>query len=99
MLLLVGAAVFYLRHPVWFFQRQQIKIGEKIISQVEASRKNHGRLPADLKEVGIDDSDDFRVFYEKMNENDYCVWFGTTLGESESYTSRTRKWDDLNCAD
>ncbi len=97
LLLLVGAAGLFLLQPVWLFHRQDFKTGEKIISKVEAFRKNHNRLPEDLKEAGINDPDDLRVFYQKMNENEYCVWFGTTLSESEAYTSRTRKWGNSTC--
>jgi hypothetical protein len=97
-LLLFGGAVagLYLRQPVWFFHRQDLKTGKKIISKVETFRKNYNRLPENLKEVGIDDPD-LRVFYHKMDKNEYCVWFGTTLGESEAYTSSTRKWGNPSC--
>jgi hypothetical protein len=36
---------------------------------------------------------DLKVFYRKIGDNEYYVWFGTTLGESETYDSRIKKWE------
>jgi hypothetical protein len=35
-----------------------------------------------------------KVFYRKIGDGEYCVWFGTTLGESEIFTSRTKNGSD-----
>jgi len=45
-----------------------------------------------LEDVGFNDSD-LNVFYEKIGEAEYRVWFGTTLGESETYDSHTKSWE------
>jgi hypothetical protein len=63
-----------------------------IISRVETYRNTQGRLPEALDEIGIGDPD-VRVYYKKTGNSDYIVWFGTSLGESETYDSHTRKWD------
>jgi hypothetical protein len=34
---------------------------------------------------------DLKVFYRKIGDGEYWVWFGTTLGESEIFTSRAKK--------
>jgi hypothetical protein len=43
-------------------------------------------------DVGLDDKD-LTVYYRKVSENEYYVWFGTSLGESETYHSETGKWE------
>jgi hypothetical protein len=94
-LLVLSVAItagLYLFQPVWLFHRADIRTAEKIISLVQAFRVRQGRLPETLDEIGFNDQND-RVFYQKINENEYCVWFGTTLGESETYYSRNNKWE------
>ena len=89
-------AVFFLGlflwQPVWLFHWQDLRTGDQIISRVEAFRRAHKYLPETLKEVGLDNPD-LKVFYRKISEDEYCVWFGTSLGESETYSSRARKWE------
>ena len=36
---------------------------------------------------------DLNVFYRKIGPDEYSVWFGTALGESETYNSRSKKWE------
>lgn len=83
--------------PVWLFQRRDFRTGNEIISRVESFRQSHGYLPGSLKDIGVTDPD-LRVFYCRAGDNEYIVWFGTTLGESETYDSRTKKWDGINAA-
>ena len=89
----IGSAVaLFLWEPVWLFHRHELKTGAVIIARIEAFQKSHGYLPGTLKDVGLDNPD-LAVFYRKVSDDEYCVWFGTTLGESEVYSSRTRKWE------
>jgi hypothetical protein len=88
---LVAVAIF-LWQPTWLFHWNDFRIGNEIISRVDVFRKSHGYVPETLKDVGITDPD-LSVFYRKTGDNEYIVWFGTTLGESETYNSRSRKWD------
>jgi hypothetical protein len=75
------------------FDWREFRTGHEIVSRVETFRVQHnGRLPENLQEVGIDDSN-LGVFYRRISADEYCVWFGTTLGESEVYYSRTKKWE------
>jgi len=40
------------------------------------------------------DDPDLRVYYDKLSEDEYRVWFGlSSVGESWIFDSRTRKWD------
>jgi hypothetical protein len=88
---LVAAATF-LWQPTWLFHWSDFRTGNAIISRVEAFRTSHGYLPETLKDIGITDPN-LRVFYRKTSNDEYIVWFGTTLGESETYNSRTKKWE------
>ena len=86
------AAVTFLWQPTWLFHWRDFRNGNEIISRVEAFRTSHGHLPESLQDVGMTDPD-LRVFYRKTNDSEYIVWFGTTLGESETYNSSTKKWE------
>jgi len=78
---------------VW---RREIRAGDELIQAIEAYRREHRFLPSSIEKTGLRDSDALRVFYEKCGDSRYLVWFGTTLGESMSYSSVTRKWESRN---
>jgi len=82
----------FLWQPVRLFHSRELRTGKEMVSRIETFRASHGRLPETLKEVGMDNSD-LKVFYRKVGDDEYSVWFGTTLGESEVYNSRTKKWE------
>ena len=87
------AVGLFLWEPVWLFHRSELRAGNEIVTRVEAFRANHGHLPETLKEIGIDDPN-LKVFYRKVSDDEYWVWFGRySLGESETYSSRTKKWE------
>ena len=67
------------------------------ISKIEAFRKLTGRLPDSLSEAGAQD-DESCPCYCKTGDDSYLVWYGTTLGESDTYDSETRKWSPGNRA-
>ena len=90
---LASAVGLFLWEPVWLFHRSELRAGNEIVARIEAFRSSHGHLPEALKEVGID-GPNLKVFYRKVNDDEYWVWFGTySLGESETYNSRTKKWE------
>jgi hypothetical protein len=55
----------------------------------------YGKLPANLSEVGLTDTIMHLSFYEKVDTNEYIVWYGTGLGESEIYRSSTKIWKSV----
>jgi hypothetical protein len=77
--------------PPQLLYRRQLKTGNLIVSRVEAYRTSHGDVPDSLEALGVDE-ESVKVFYRKENAQRYIVWFGTTLGESMTYDSDTRKW-------
>jgi hypothetical protein len=86
------AGGIWLRRPALVFEWREFRTGNEIIFRVETFRKTNGKLPETLEEVGIKALDP-KVFYRKIGPLDYLVWFGTTLGESETYNSRSKKWE------
>ena len=88
----VVAGGLWLRRPAWLFNWREFRTGNEIVSRVETFRARNGKLPENLQEIGIKDPD-LNVFYRKIDSDEYCVWFGTTLGESETYNSRSKKWE------
>lgn len=72
--------------------RSELREGNMIVSRVESFKSKNGRLPDDLKQVGIDD-ENLKIFYRKEDDKRYIVWFGTTLGESVTYDSQFGKWE------
>jgi hypothetical protein len=86
--------VLFISHrPMWLVCRHELKTGQQIISRVEVFQKENGRLPESSKELGFEDPDE-KVFYQKISDDEYCLWFGTTLGESETYRSHNRRWEE-----
>ena len=86
-LLLVLLVAFKLswEWSIWTQKRE----GDRARDKIEAYRSVHGRLPPDLAAVGVEEGP---IYYQIRDEKGYILWFGTTLGESVSYSSRTRRW-------
>lgn len=87
----IGLAVaFLVQKPMWLFYHRELRTGNEIISRVDAFRTSHRHLPETLQEVGFVNADK-KVFYVRLSEDEYCLWFGTTLGESETYRSHHKR--------
>jgi hypothetical protein len=69
----------------------------RAISKIEEFRKAKGRLPDSLSEAGVQDVESCPC-YCKTGDGSYLVWYGTTLGESDTYDSETKKWSPGNRA-
>jgi hypothetical protein len=69
--------------------RQQ---GDSLIHLIEAYQRQKGRLPASLTELGRLETEAGPLYYRQLSPIAYEVWFGTSLGESETYSSLTKKW-------
>jgi len=82
----------FLWRPVWLFYWGKFRTGNEIVSRIEAFRTREGHLPETLRDVGFDDPDS-KLFYRLISSDEYCVWFGTSLGESETYSSRSKQWE------
>jgi hypothetical protein len=90
---LAFALALFLWQPVWLFHRSELKTGNEIVARVDAFRTTHGGLPETLEEIGMNDSD-LRVYYRKVSDDEYMVWFGAySVGESVTFDSHTRRWE------
>jgi hypothetical protein len=86
------AAYVLVWQPVWLIHWRDFRKAEDVISRVEAFRHSHGYPPETLDAVGLADPY-FNVFYQRNGDKEYYVWFGITVGESETYDSQTQLWD------
>ena len=93
----LGAFLFleYIGPPnvIW---RSEIRKGNRLISDIEAFHRVHGRLPAELSELSKGPTEQEKLFYQRCDETSYIVWFGTTLGESMTYHSKSRDWSEAS---
>ncbi len=64
----------------------------KVIEKIEKFQKENGRLPENLSEIGILEKEEGPVYYQKKDAESFIVWFGTSLGESKTYTSSDDSW-------
>jgi hypothetical protein len=69
-----------------------IKNGNELIGKIEEFRKNKGRIPDSLSEIGVEPKEEGPIYYEKINNAKYKLWFGTVLGESVTYDSDEKSW-------
>jgi hypothetical protein len=75
-------------------ERRLIKKGNDLVNKVELYKKNKGKLPASLSDLGIKETEEGPLYYQKRDSLGYKIWFGTSLGESETYYSDSKKWED-----
>ena len=71
---------------------QLIQQAEPILASLESYHQQHGRYPESFSEAGIPEPEE--LYYTRMQDGSYIVWFGTTLGESVSFRSIDHKWHD-----
>lgn len=76
-----------------YFEKNEIKKkGEVVIAKIEAFKKEKGRLPEDLAEIGVAVSEGGPIFYQKKNSSSYEVWDTIGFDRSYVYDSETQKW-------
>ena len=77
-----------------FMYRAEFKKGEEAIARIENFRKEKGRLPESLAEVGIKADESGPIYYQKESDTKYAIWFtiGPGPGNSMVYESDTKKW-------
>lgn len=81
---------------VWPTRSKRLKdYGNSIISKIETFQENTGRLPDNLGDIGIEETMEGPIYYQKIDSTNYVLWFGTTLGESVTYYSDKGTWVDF----
>ena len=68
------------------------KEAELLVVQVEAYRTEKGALPSNLEALGRRTTLEGPLHYVRRGEETYLVWFGTMLGSSVTWDSRTGEW-------
>lgn len=88
---------------VWFFylrtarENRLMKDGNVLVSEIEQFKVEYKRLPSSLKEIGIEEQDGKdALYYDKKDSLHYIVWFGVSLGESKTYYSDSKQWEDFD---
>ena len=69
-----------------------IKTGNQLVTRIRTYKNVNGTLPATLKDIGIEETEEGPIYYRKENESKYILWFGDGLGESVTYDSESNKW-------
>jgi hypothetical protein len=77
--------------PIWLFHWQDFRGGTLVVKRIKSFRVERGRLPNTLEELGRNDLSN-QIFYQRVDEQNYQVWFSIALGESEVYESSTKQW-------
>ena len=72
-----------------------IRQGNELVKKIETYKKENGRLPNSMSDVGIDEKEDSPLHYEKKDSVNYIISFGTSLGESKIYYSDSKKWEEF----
>lgn len=77
-----------------FRRNALIKQGNDVVAKVEQFKKEKGRLPDSLTELGITEKMEGPIYYDRKTPTEYEIWFGEELGHSVVYNSGSKKWRD-----
>lgn len=89
--ILIAIPVYILLAPI-VEKHGLIERGNEIIERVDKYRINYNKLPDSLKDIGITETMEGPVYYDKKDSNSYIIWFGENLGDSYSYDSDIKEW-------
>ena len=71
--------------------------GNAIVERIESYIDSVGTTPESLSDIGIVIVDESNppYYYEQIDSANYTLYFGTVLGESKTYYSDSKKWEDV----
>ena len=81
--------LYFLIFDPYYFQRLE---ANKLIFKIEEYYDKNNKYPDSLADLGIVATEAGPFYYEKKSETEYIIWFGTALGESETYDSIKKRW-------
>jgi len=86
---------FYLRYERDY---RLMKEGNILVEKIENFRMVHNRLPNSLNEIGVEEKQDGidTLYYDKKSSLHYIVYFGMGLGESKTFYSDSKQWEDFD---
>jgi hypothetical protein len=71
---------------------QEYEEAKKVILALSAYHAINERYPDSIENVGFNATEQGPIHYRKINDEEYHIWFGTTLGNSMEYDSKTKHW-------
>ena len=75
------------------FVCERHKYAESMIEKIEKYRIVNGRLPEDVTEIGLVETDESPAYYSKTSDSTYTVWYAIGF-ESNVYQSQTKEWKE-----
>ena len=75
-------------------KRDLIKEGNEVIAKIESFKKDNGRLPESLTELGIVETEGGPIFYKKVDSSRYTLYGMVHFDRTVNYDSETQKWED-----
>ena len=74
------------------YTSRRIEKGNEIVNKIENFRRENGKIPESLTELGIEVKEEGPIYYRKESGSRYVVWLGRELGESVTYDSDIHEW-------
>lgn len=65
---------------------------KEYIRIIENFKEQHGGYPSSLSEAGLDDKEEGPLYYRKLSENHFIIWYPKQLGTSRVYSSQSKTW-------
>lgn len=75
--------------------KKEIKAGNELIRRIEDYRIKNDELPEKLNLVYSEsEKEKYDIYYYDIEDQDYVLYFGTSLGEGVYYFSKYKEWCD-----
>ena len=73
--------------------RDRFNQGNEMIAKIENFRKEKGRLPESVLEIGMKETElEGPILYDKKSPSRYILSFMTSLDDGYAYDSDTKEW-------
>jgi len=83
---------------IYFYLRKHedykyVKEGSILIEKVEKYKKEHGKLPESVKDLGLIPEMDEGPYYKKTDSSNYIIYFNIGLDNDQFiYYSKSKRW-------
>lgn len=75
-------------------EKELMREGTNIVQRVEQFRLDNGRLPKNLLETGLLESEEGPLYYEKRGDEHYVIFFSVGFDDLWGYYSDSKKWEN-----
>jgi len=71
---------------------------DRLIKELDVYVKKYGKTPTNeeawkiMNNLGLRSDESCRPCYQQVDNKNYLIWFGLTLGESYTYSSSSKEW-------